>query len=116
MTASRVNPAARAAYLARIAATMAVPPAAVLARLLTRADMDAYPDYFGVDGPGHDLAAASNCGHGYSLNDSCPGCDYDADQAAPDPVLCAHGYSLSMADLACPNCRRHGVTPAPAAQ
>ncbi|WP_280381395.1 hypothetical protein [Nocardia wallacei] len=50
------------------------PPADVLARPITLADLKAYPDYF-ISGPGRALAGRTDCGHGYYLTDSCPCCD-----------------------------------------
>jgi hypothetical protein len=51
-----------------------VPSADVLARPITKADIDAYPAYF-ILGPGQDIASATDCPHGYRLTDSCPCCD-----------------------------------------
>jgi hypothetical protein len=109
MTASRISTAAQAAYQAKLLASMTIPDAAAQAHP-THADVKAHPAYF-ISGPGRDIASSTQCAHGYYLTDSCPGCDYDDDQAAPDPDLCAHGYSLYLAAAACPNCRRNGVTP-----
>jgi hypothetical protein len=49
------------------------PPVDVLAGPLTAAIVEAYPAYY-ILGPGHDQAAATDCGHGYALTDSCPVC------------------------------------------
>lgn len=65
-------------YFARIAANASVPPADVLARPITAADVKAYPDYF-IIGAGRDIASHTLCDHGYYLTDSCPGCDADDD-------------------------------------
>lgn len=51
-----------------------VPPDEVLARKLTADDVRQWPYYF-VDGPGREIASKTDCGHGYRLTDSCPGCD-----------------------------------------
>ncbi len=54
-------------------ASIPVPPAEVLARRITVADVKAYPEYF-ISGPGRKVASATDCGHGYYLTDSCPCC------------------------------------------
>lgn len=61
-------------YIAKRLAVAPVPPADVLSRPITKADVDAYPDYF-ILGPGQDTAYATDCPHGYRLTDSCPCCD-----------------------------------------
>ncbi|QYN17498.1 hypothetical protein [Amycolatopsis sp. DSM 110486] len=53
-----------------------VPPADVLARTITYADVQAYPDYF-ILGPGQAVASTTDCGHGYNLTDGCPNCGTD---------------------------------------
>ena len=53
---------------------MTVPPLEVLSRPITKADVSAYPVYF-IIGPGCEIAERTECGHGYYLTDSCPGCD-----------------------------------------
>ncbi|MFE3280062.1 hypothetical protein [Nocardia sp. NPDC059239] len=55
-------------------AAVPAPPADVLARPITRADVQANPDYF-ISGPGRAIASQTDCGHGYYLTDSCPCCD-----------------------------------------
>ncbi|WP_043737497.1 hypothetical protein [Nocardia asiatica] len=50
------------------------PPADVLARTITLADVRAWPEYF-ISGPGRAIASQTDCGHGYYLTDSCPCCD-----------------------------------------
>lgn len=55
----------------------------------TAADVRANPAYW-IAGAGYALAAATSCPHGYTLVDSCPSCDADADappvgQAPPTP-------------------------------
>jgi hypothetical protein len=63
-----------ARYIDGLVADAPVPPAEVLSRAITPADVAAYPVYF-IHGPGQDLAHATDCGHGYTLLDSCPCCD-----------------------------------------
>ncbi len=41
---------------------------------VTREQVQANPRYY-LAGPGLDAAAASTCGHGYTLTSSCPACD-----------------------------------------
>lgn len=55
------------------------PPADVLARTLTPADIRKFPEYF-ILGRGRSIALRTACAHGYRLTDSCPGCDDDRDQ------------------------------------
>lgn len=43
---------------------------------LTRTDVTRYPWYY-LSGPGRPVAQATDCPHGYTLVDSCPGCDHD---------------------------------------
>jgi hypothetical protein len=62
-----------AAFTAGRLAKMVTPPADVLARKITPADVAAYPDYF-IFGPGHDIADTTACDHGYMLTASCPAC------------------------------------------
>lgn len=50
-----------------------VPPADVLSRPITPADVAAYPAYF-ISGPGREIASTTECAHGYNLTDSCPAC------------------------------------------
>jgi hypothetical protein len=40
---------------------------------VTPADVRRYPEFY-IIGPGREAAEQSNCGHGYSLVDSCPIC------------------------------------------
>jgi len=61
-------------HLDRRGAHANTPPANVLIRTSTRADVHAFPDYF-ILGAGRDLAANTDCEHGYRLTDSCPHCD-----------------------------------------
>lgn len=56
------------------------PPAEVLARPLTPADIQAYPEYF-INGRGRSIASTTLCAHDYYLTDSCPGCDADQEDA-----------------------------------
>lgn len=65
--------AAMAAWKAGQLAKMVTPPADVLDRAPTAADVAAYPIYF-ILGPGADIASRTDCGHGYNLTDSCPSC------------------------------------------
>lgn len=65
--------AAMDAYKAAQIAKMVTPPADVLDRAPTPADVSAYPVYF-ILGPGADIASRTDCGHGYFLTDSCPVC------------------------------------------
>jgi len=65
-------------YLDDLGANAPVPPADVLNRTITHADVRAYPDYF-ILGPGRAVAQATDCGHGYRLTDSCPNCAADND-------------------------------------
>lgn len=44
----------------------------------TVADVRRDPQYW-IAGPGHALAEATDCPHGYRLTDSCPGCDSEDD-------------------------------------
>lgn len=53
--------------------TIPAPPAVVLARPVTVADVDTYPEWF-LNGRGHPVAAAVKCQHGYSLVAFCPHC------------------------------------------
>lgn len=53
---------------------MVVPPPEVLSQPVTKADVAAYPVYF-IVGPGREAAENAECGHGYMLTSSCPGCD-----------------------------------------
>lgn len=62
---------------------MRIPPASVLARTPTVADVRAWPQYF-IAGPGYAIASTTDCGHGYHLTDSCPGCDADAQANGTD--------------------------------
>jgi hypothetical protein len=48
----------------------------MLERPITPADVQEFPVYF-MWGPGRDRAASTLCDHGYTLVDSCPGCDAD---------------------------------------
>lgn len=67
-------------YLDDLGANAPVPPADVLNRTITPADVRAYPDYF-ILGPGRAIAEVTNCGHDYHLTDSCPNCDADNDDS-----------------------------------
>ncbi|MFD3594374.1 hypothetical protein ACFWU5_16745 [Nocardia sp. NPDC058640] len=49
------------------------PPAEVLARPVTVADVDTYPAWF-LNGRGFPVAAAAKCQHGYTLVAFCPEC------------------------------------------
>jgi hypothetical protein len=62
---------AHAAFVAH--RDMPAPPADVLAAPLTVDIVAAYPAYF-INGRGRQLAARTDCGHGYFLTDSCPCC------------------------------------------
>ncbi len=64
------------------------PPADVIARTPTKADVAMWPHYY-IDGPGNAIASRTMCPHAYYLTDSCPGCDDDADN------LGAHDYPPS---------------------
>ncbi|MFD9964010.1 hypothetical protein [Amycolatopsis sp. NPDC058986] len=65
-------------YMDREVAKAPVPPGDVLARTITRHDVQQYAEYF-IWGPGRDVASRTDCGHGYNLTDSCPCCDADDD-------------------------------------
>lgn len=57
------------------------PPAELLAKdAPTVADVAAWEEFF-ITGPGRRVASATECPHAYYLTDSCPGCDYDEEQA-----------------------------------
>lgn len=60
-----------------------VPPGDVLTKLPTREVLRQWPDFY-INGPGCHLAAATPCVHLYNLTDSCPGCDADQEQDAPE--------------------------------
>ncbi|MFD6400727.1 hypothetical protein [Nocardia sp. NPDC060249] len=49
------------------------PPAEVLARPVTAADVDTYTAWF-LNGRGYPIAAAAKCQHGYALVAFCPEC------------------------------------------
>jgi hypothetical protein len=53
--------------------TTEIPPAEVLNRTPTPADVAAYPEYY-IAGSGADVARRTQCEHGYNLTDSCPVC------------------------------------------
>ena len=55
-------------------ASRGTPPADVLARTITPADVKKWPYYF-INGPGRAVAEQTDCDHGYQLTDSCPNCD-----------------------------------------
>ncbi|WP_157430041.1 hypothetical protein [Actinomadura oligospora] len=57
-------------------ARMETPPAEVLERAPTYADVQKWPTYF-IVGPGREVAEKTDCGHGYHLTDSCPCCGAD---------------------------------------
>lgn len=77
MTSPRALASANfARYIDGLVAAAPIPPAEVLARPITPADVKAYPVYF-IHGPGADIAGETDCGHGYTLLDSCPCCDTD---------------------------------------
>lgn len=61
--------------------TIPAPPAEVLAQdAPTIADVKLWPEFF-ISGPGRAVAEKTHCPHkSHYLTDSCPGCDYDADQ------------------------------------
>lgn len=63
--------AARAEFEAHKA--IPAPPADVLARPLSKAIFDQFPEYF-ITGRGRVIASQTDCGHGYRLTDSCPCC------------------------------------------
>ncbi|ASR36600.1 hypothetical protein BAY61_18125 [Prauserella marina] len=71
-------------YMAREVEKAPAPPGDVLARAITRDDVRRYPTYF-IWGPGRDIASRTDCGHGYYLTDSCPGCDADEDNLHQSP-------------------------------
>ncbi|MER5388351.1 hypothetical protein [Saccharopolyspora sp. NPDC002686] len=71
---------ARDAAQARRDAQTPAPPADILARPLTPADIRKYPAYFISTTNGSQLAQQYDCPHGYRLTDSCPGCDADFDR------------------------------------
>lgn len=77
----RVTPEAAREYERKQLEQMVTPPEDVLNRPPARADVAAFPVYF-ILGPGAEAAASTECDHGYYLTDSCPGCDYDAEQEA----------------------------------
>lgn len=68
------------------------PPADVLDRAPTKQDVRDWPDFY-ISGPGRAVASRTACPHDYRVTDSCPGCDYDQEQAAnePDPD---HGLDI----------------------
>jgi hypothetical protein len=53
--------------------TIEIPPADVLKRTPTPADVATYPEYY-ICGPGATVARQTQCEHGYNLTDSCPVC------------------------------------------
>ena len=57
-----------------MSANRGTPPADVLARTITPADVKKWPYYF-INGPGRAVAEQTDCDHGYQLTDSCPNCD-----------------------------------------
>lgn len=61
-------------YLDRLGADATVPPADVLSRPITRADVAQYPEYY-ILGAGREIASTTRCPHDYHLTDSCPCCD-----------------------------------------
>ncbi|WP_134666105.1 MULTISPECIES: hypothetical protein [unclassified Amycolatopsis] len=65
-------------HMAREVEKAPVPPGDVLARTITRRDVQQYDVYF-IWGPGRDITSRTDCGHGYYLTDSCPCCDADDD-------------------------------------
>ena len=66
-------------YFAALVAAGPVPPPEILDRPITPDDVRAFPEYF-ILGPGRERASATLCDHGYTLVDSCPGCDATADR------------------------------------
>lgn len=56
-----------------------VPPAEVMLRPITPADVRRWPEFF-ISGAGRVLASKTDCGHGYWLTDSCPVCAAEHDE------------------------------------
>ncbi|MPY55528.1 hypothetical protein [Streptomyces acidicola] len=52
---------------------------------LTAADVSADPEFW-ISGAGRKIASRTDCGHGYNLTDSCPGCDAAAEHRDPLPA------------------------------
>lgn len=80
MKPNLISPEAWGSFVAKQLAKENRPPADVLARKITHADVARYPAYF-ILGPGREAASATECDHGYYLTSSCPGCDADDDAA-----------------------------------
>ena len=78
MTTPNGRPSRLGAYFQKVVAQSPVQPPDMLTRPITTADVKAYPEYF-ILGPGRDIAQNTLCAHAYTLVDSCPNCDADAD-------------------------------------